>query len=187
MQEEVEFTLESAEESMSNAVERLKRELSKVRTGKASSGIFDNLMVSSYGMMMSMKQVANVSVPDARTIWVKPFDKSSLAAVEKAIFEANMGFTPQNNGETIIINVPPLTQERRVEFVKQCKNYLEDAKISIRNARREAITEIKKYVKEGYPEDAGKDAEANADGLAKKYTAASEEALKNKEADIMKV
>ncbi|MGB0862184.1 MAG: ribosome recycling factor [Saprospiraceae bacterium] len=187
MQEEVDFYLETAVESMNDAVEHFKKELSKIRTGKASPNIFDGLMVSYYGSPTPMKQIANVSVPDARTIVIKPWEKPSIPLIEKAIFQANMGFTPQNDGDIIRISVPPLTEERRRELVKQSKKYLEDAKISIRNARRDAITEIKAAVKEGYSEDAGKNAEEQADALGKKHYALAEALIKAKETDIMTV
>lgn len=187
MQEDIDFYLETAEESMNDAVEHFKKELSKIRTGKASPYIFDDVMVSYYGSLTPIKQIANVSVPDARTIVIKPWESTSIPLIEKAIFQANMGFTPQNDGELIRINVPPLTEERRRELVKQTKKYLEDAKISLRNGRRDAISEIKSAVKEGYSEDAGKDAEELADRLAKKFYAVAEALIKAKEADIMKV
>ncbi len=187
MQEDIDLYIEAAQESMDEAISRLQRELSKVRTGKASPSVFDNLMVSYYGSPTPLKQVANVSVPDARTILVKPWEKSVVPAIEKAIFSANMGFTPQNDGETIRLNVPPLTEERRVDLVKQCKTYLEDAKISIRNARRESISGIKDAVKDGYPEDAGKKAEDTVDNLSKKFYTKGEAAFKQKDADIMTV
>lgn len=187
MQEDIDLYLETARELMEESLEHLNKELSKVRTGKASPNIFDNLMVSYYGNPTPLKQVGNVSVPDARTIVIKPWEKSMIAPIEKAIFTANMGFTPQNDGELIRISVPPLTEERRRELVKQCKKYLEDSKISIRNARRDAISGVKEAVKEGYPEDAGKSAEDEADNLAKAYYAKAETLLKEKEEDIMKV
>ncbi len=187
MQEDIDFYLESSEESMKSALEHFQKELSKVRTGKASPHIFDSIMVSYYGALTPLKQVANVSVPDARTIIIRPWEKPVIPAIEKAIFAENMGFTPQNDGEIIRIAVPPLTEERRKKLVKQCKDLLENAKISIRNARREAITAIKAEVKEGYPEDAGKRSEDIADGLAKTYYAKAEEELKSKEVDIMTV
>ncbi len=187
MQEDVDLYMESAEDDMKNAISHLQRELSKIRTGKASPNIFDGLMVSYYGMPTPLKQVASVTVADARTIVITPFEKSVIAAVEKSIFEANMGLTPQNNGEVIRIIMPPLTEERRREFVKRAKANCEDAKVSIRGARREAISGIKDAVKEGYPEDAGKDAEANADKMSKAYYSKVESLLKSKEEDIMKV
>jgi len=187
MQEDIDLYLEASEDSMQDALERLKKELSKIRTGKASVNIFDNIMVSYYGAPTPLKQVANVSVPDARSIIVRPWEKTSIAPIEKAIFSANMGFTPQNDGEVIRIVVPILTEERRIELVKQCKQLLEAAKISIRNARREAISSIKDEIKNGYPEDAGKDAEETTNNLGQSYYSKAESLLKAKEGDIMTV
>ena len=187
MQEDIDLYMESAREDMDSAIAHLQRELSKIRTGKASPNIFDNLMVSYYGMATPLKQVASVIVPDARTIAITPFEKGTIGAIEKAIFEANMGLTPQNNGELIRITVPPLTEERRREYVKQAKSYCESAKVTVRGARREAISGIKDAVKEGYSEDAGKDAEDSADGMSKAFYNKIEELLKSKEVDIMKV
>jgi ribosome recycling factor len=187
MQEDVDLYMESAQEDMDAAIAHLQRELSKIRTGKASPNIFDGLMVSYYGMATPLKQVASVIVPDARTIAITPYEKGTIAAIEKSIFEANMGLTPQNNGELIRISVPPLTEERRREYVKQAKSYCENAKVTIRGARREAISGIKDAVKDGYSEDAGKNAEESADGMSKKYYAKIEALMNSKEVDIMKV
>ena len=187
MQEDVDLYMESAQEDMDSAMAHLQRELSKIRTGKASPKIFDGLMVSYYGMGTPLNQVASVVVPDARTIAITPYEKGTISAIEKAIFEANMGLTPQNNGEIIRITVPPLTEERRKEYVKQAKTYCENAKVTVRGARREAISGIKDAVKDGYPEDAGKNAEDSADKLSKAYYAKIEALLKSKETDIMKV
>lgn len=187
MQEDVDLYMESAQEDMDAALAHLQRELSKIRTGKASPKIFDGLMVSYYGMGTPLNQVASVVVPDARTIAITPYEKSTISAIEKAIFEANMGLTPQNNGELIRITVPPLTEERRREYVKQAKSYCESAKVTVRAARREAISGIKDAVKEGYSEDAGKVAEDNADKMSKAYYAKIEALFSTKEIDIMKV
>jgi ribosome recycling factor len=187
MQEEIDLYIESAEEEMKDALNHLQKELAKIRTGKASPNIFDSLMVSYYGVPTPLKQVATVSVPDARTIAITPFQKSVIGAIEKAIFEANMGLTPNNSGDIIRINIPPLTEERRKEFVRQAKGCGESAKVAVRGARRDAISGVKDTVKAGYPEDAGKDAEETIDKLLKSYYAQIEVLLASKEADIMKV
>lgn len=187
MQEDVDLYLEVSEDSMKDSISHLQKELSKIRTGKASPNVFDGLMVSYYGAPTPLQQVASVMVPDARTIIIKAWERSMIAPIEKAIFTANLGLTPQNDGETIRISVPPLTEERRKEFVKKCKESGESAKVTIRAARRDAISGIKSAVKDGYPEDAGKSAEDTADKLSKSYYASVEKMLEEKEAEIMKV
>lgn len=187
MNEDIAFILEESQDSMNTSLEHLQRELSKVRTGKPSANLFDGIMVMYYGMATPMKQVASVSIPDAKTILIKPFDKSNIGAIEKAIFQANMGLTPQNDGEIIRISVPALTEERRRELVKKCKEELENCKISIRNARRDAITMVKDLKSEGVSEDEIKQGEEAADKLSKDYYGKAETLLKAKEEDIMKV
>ncbi|MEZ4984980.1 MAG: ribosome recycling factor [Saprospiraceae bacterium] len=159
MQEDVDFYFQSARESMEHSLEHLGKELAKVRTGKANANLVSGLFVSYYGSDTPLNQVANVSVADARTIVIQPWEKSMIAPIEKAIFEANLGVTPQNDGEVVRITIPPLTEDRRRDLVKVAKGYGEDAKVSIRNARKELMDAIKQAVKSGYPEDAGKKAE----------------------------
>lgn len=141
---------------MQGAIEHLEQELMKIRTGKASPAMLGGIMVPYYGTPTALGQVANLGTSDARTLTIQPWEKNMLAPIEKAIFEANLGLTPMNNGEQIMINVPPLTEERRKQFAKMVKDEGENAKISVRNARRDAMEAIKKEVKDGYPEDAGK-------------------------------
>jgi len=166
---------------------RLQRELKKIRTGKASPSMLESISIDYYGSQTPLQQVANVGVADGRTLTIKPWEKGMLEAIERSIFEANMGITPQNDGEMIRIMIPPLTEERRRDLVKQVKKNAEEAKISLRSARRELIEGIKAAVKDGYPEDSGKDAEAEADSLTKKYTGNIDGIVDAKEKDIMKV
>lgn len=187
MQEELDFYIEATEESMQNSIAHLQRELINVRTGKASASTFDSLFVDYYGSPTPLRQVSNVSTPDARTITVKPWEKNMLQVIERAIIAANMGFNPQNDGEIIRINIPALTEDRRKEYVKKAKALAEDAKVSIRNARRDAMTEIKKAVKDGFPEDAGKKYEADVEEMTKKYSDQADKLFHAKEKDIMTI
>lgn len=156
MSELISEQIEMAELEMGSAIEFLSSELAKIRTGKASPAMLGGLMVEYYGAPTPINQVANIGAADARTLTVQPWEKNSLGAIEKAIFEANLGLTPMNNGELIIINVPPLTEERRKEYVKRVKQLGEDAKVSVRHVRQKTMDAIKKEVKEGLPEDVGK-------------------------------
>lgn len=187
MQEEIDLYMDDAKESMQSAMERLAKELSKVRTGKASPSVFSGVMADYYGTLTPLNQMANITTPDARTIVIQPWDKKALQPIEMAIIKGNMGFNPQNDGEIIRINVPPLTEERRRDMVKKIKALMEECKVSIRNARRDVMDVIKKSVKDGYPEDMGKDMEKNAQNLTDSYTSKAEEIASNKEKDIMKV
>lgn len=144
MNEELQFIVDSAVESMNNAIEHLENELLKIRAGKANPVMLSSVMVDYYGAPTPLSQVANVNTPDARTLSIQPWEKALLPEIEKAIMNANLGFNPMNNGESIIINVPPLTEERRKELAKMAKAESETAKISIRNARKDANNEIKK-------------------------------------------
>ena len=143
MNEEVEFIIEATKEHMDNAVAHLKKELANIRAGKASPSMLRSIMVDYYGSQTPLSRVANVNTPDARTITVQPWEKNMLQEIEKAIMIANIGFNPMNNGESIIINVPALTEERRKELAKQAKSESEDDKISVRNARRDANHDVK--------------------------------------------
>lgn len=133
----------TAEEKMEKAIEAMEKKFTTVRAGRANPSILDGVMVSYYGTDTPLKALATISVPEARTIMVKPFDRSSIGTIEKAIFEANIGLTPNNNGETVTLNIPPLTEERRREFVKQVKAMAEEARIALRNVRQDANTHIK--------------------------------------------
>ncbi len=184
MNEEVDFVLDSAKENMDKAMVHLEKSFAKIRAGKASPIMLSTVKVDYYGSPTPLSQVANVNTTDARTISVQPWEKNMLQEIEKAIANANLGFNPMNNGDLIIINVPPLTEERRRDLVKQAKAEAEDAKIGVRNARQEANKEIKVLE---LPEDVAKDAEASVQELTNKYSKKIDELLTVKEAEIMKV
>ena len=185
--EEIDFILDSTEESMIGSIAHLEKEFLNIRAGKASPQMLGSVFVDYYGSQTPLSQVSNVNVPDARTITIQPYEKSMLQPIEKAIMIANIGFNPMNNGDIIIINVPALTEERRRELVKQAKAEAEDAKIGIRNARKDANTEIKKLEKEGTSEDICKTAEDDVQKLTDAFIRKIEEHLVIKEAEIMKV
>lgn len=185
--EEIEFILDSTRESMAGSIAHLEKEFLNIRAGKASPQMLGGVFVDYYGSQTPLSQVANINVPDARTITVTPWEKNMLHPIEKAIMIANLGFNPMNNGDNIIINVPALTEERRRDLVKQAKAEAEDAKIGIRNARKDANTEIKKLEKEGTSEDVCKTAEDDVQKLTDSFIKKIEEHLVIKEAEIMKV
>ncbi len=185
--EEIEFILDSAKESMNGSVDHLEKSFLNIRAGKASPQMLGSVFVDYYGSQTPLSQIANVNVPDARTITIQPYEKSMLQPIEKAIMIANLGFNPMNNGDVIIISVPPLTEERRRDLTKQAKTEAEDAKIGIRNARKDANTEIKKLEKEGTSEDICKTAEDEIQNLTNAFIKKIDEHLVLKEAEIMKV
>ncbi|MBC7440058.1 MAG: ribosome recycling factor [Flavobacterium sp.] len=185
--EEIEFILDGTKESMIGSIEHLEKEFLNIRAGKASPQMLGSVFVDYYGSQTPLSQVSNVNVPDARTITIQPYEKNMLHPIEKAIMIANLGFNPMNNGENIIINVPALTEERRRDLVKQAKAESEDAKIGIRNARKDANTDIKKLEKEGTSEDVCKTAEDDVQKLTDAFIKKIEEHLVLKEAEIMKV
>ncbi|WP_310381686.1 ribosome recycling factor [Flavobacterium sp.] len=187
MTEEIEFILESAEESMTGSIEHLEKAFLNIRAGKASPAMLGSVFVDYYGSATPLSQVSKISVPDARTITLQPFEKNMLHTIEKAIMIANIGFNPMNNGDLIIISVPPLTEERRRDLAKQAKVEAEDAKIGIRNSRKEANTEIKKLEKEGTSEDICKTAEEEVQTLTNAFIRKIDELLVHKDAEIMKV
>ena len=187
MNEEVSMFMDEAKELMQNAIAHLDNELAKIRAGRANPKILNDVMVEYYGSPTPLSQVANITAPDPRTIAVQPWEKSMLGAIQKAIMVANLGFNPDNNGEVVRINVPPLTEERRKELVKQTKSVGETAKVSIRNARRDAIDAFKKMIKEGLPEDAEKDAEADIQKITDSYNKKVDEILAQKEKEIMTI
>lgn len=176
--------LEEAKMTMELAIEHLEGELIKIRTGKASPVMLQGLMVSYYGAPTPLQQVGNVTTTDSRTLSIQPFDKSAIGDIERAIFEANLGVTPQNNGESIMINIPPLTAERRQQLAKQVKSEGEKAKVSIRNVRRDAMDAIKKEVKGGFPEDAGKRKEDEVEGWVKGFYAKIETMVDKKSTEV---
>lgn len=185
--EEIEFILDSTKESMVGSIAHLEKEFLNIRAGKASPQMLGSVFVDYYGSQTPLTQVSNVNIPDARTITIQPYEKTLLQPIEKAIMIANIGFNPMNNGDMIIINVPALTEERRRDLVKQAKAESEDAKISIRNARKDANTEIKKLEKEGTSEDICKTAEDDIQKLTDGFIRKVDEHLAIKEAEIMKV
>jgi ribosome recycling factor len=187
MTEEIEFILDSTKESMIGSIAHLEKEFLNIRAGKATPQMLGSVFVDYYGAQTPLSQVSNVNVPDARTITIQPYEKSMLQPIEKAIMIANIGFNPMNNGDIIIINVPALTEERRRDLAKQAKAESEDAKIGVRNARKDANTEIKKLEKEGTSEDICKTAEEDVQKLTDSFIRKVEEVLALKEAEIMKV
>jgi len=187
MTEEINFILDSTKESMEGSIAHLEKEFLNIRAGKASPQMVGGVFVDYYGSQTPISQVANVNVPDARTITIQPYEKSMLQPIEKAIMVANIGFNPMNNGDNIIISVPPLTEERRRDLVKQAKSESEDAKIGIRNSRKDANTDIKKLEKDGTSEDICKSAEDSVQKLTDSFIKKVDEILAEKEAEIMKV
>lgn len=187
MTEEIDFILDSAKESMNNSLAHLEKEFLNIRAGKASPAMLGGVKVDYYGSMTPLTQVANVNAPDARTLTVTPWEKKMIQPIEKAIMNANLGFNPMNNGDNIIISVPPLTEERRKDLAKQAKAESEDAKIAVRNIRKDANTEIKKLEKDGLSEDICKDAEEKVQNLTNNFVKRIDELLVVKEAEIMKV
>ena len=185
--EEIELYLETAEEMMQKAVDAAKSGLAKIRAGKAMPGMLDDVMVAYYGNPTPINQTASVTSPDARTLFVKPWEKSLIPEIEKAIRDSDLGLNPQNDGEQIIISIPQLTEERRVSLVKQAKAVTEDGKISVRNARKEANDELKTLQKDGAPEDAIKSAEEDVQKLTDTYVKKMDELLRHKESEIMTV
>jgi len=187
MEATIESTIKEGQQSFDKVIDHLKSELMKIRAGKASPAMVNGIMVDYYGTPTSLTQVANVSTPDSRTLAIQPWEKSLLGPIEQAIFAANLGLTPMNDGEYVRISIPPLTEDRRKELVKQCKVLGEDAKVSARSARHKMIDFIKKEVKNGYPEDAGKKKEAEVEGLVKGISSKIEDLLSVKEKEIMTV
>lgn len=184
---EVKEYLDNATDSMELAVEYLDDTLSHIRAGKASAKLLDGIRVDYYGSQAPISNVANVSVPDARTIAITPWEKSMFKEIEKAIINSELGVTPENNGEVIRICIPPLTEERRKQLVKQCKGEAENAKVSVRNARREAIDGLKKEIKKGLSEDSEKDAETEVQKLHDRYLKKIDELFAAKEKEILTV
>ena len=187
MQDEVGDYIEEAQMAMEESINHLQKELATIRAGKASPNMLSGISVPYYGSPTPLNQVANVGASDSRTITIQPWEKNMLAPIEKAIFEANLGVTPQNNGEVVIINIPPLTEERRKELVKRSKSIGEDTKVGIRSARRDAMDGIKQSVKAGYPEDAGKRREEEVEKLTKDYIEKVDQLTASKEKDIMTI
>jgi ribosome recycling factor len=184
MNEEIQMILDMAEEQMTASITHLEKAFIKIRAGKANPVMLSSVTVDYYGAQTPLSQVANVNTPDARTLVVQPWEKNLLEEIEKSIINSNLGFNPMNNGDIIIINVPPLTEERRRDLAKQAKAESEDAKIGVRSARQEANKELKKLE---ISEDLLKNAESDVQDLTDKFIAKVESALSVKEAEIMKV
>lgn len=184
MEDEIEFIIDSAKEGMDKAIEHLKKQLQNIRAGKANPAMLGSVMVEYYGAQTPLQQVANVNTPDARTISIQPFEKSLIKDIEKGIMQANLGFNPMNNGESVIINVPPLTEERRRQLTKQAKAEAEDAKIGVRNDRKTANNELKKL---DISEDLLRDAENEVQELTNSHISRIDAILENKEKEIMTI
>ena len=185
MNDELQFILDTAQEAMVNAIKHLEKQFVNIRAGKASPAMLGSVMVDYYGSQTPLSQVANVNTPDGRTITVQPWEKSMLQEIERGIMVANLGFNPMNNGETVIINVPALTEERRRELAKQAKSEAEEAKIGIRNARKDANHDIKKM--DHVSEDLQKNAEVDIQEMTNKYVDKVDDLFHNKEKEIMTV
>lgn len=184
MNEDVKFLLDATKESMDGAISHLEKAFVKIRAGKANPSMLSSVMVDYYGTPTPLAQVSNINTPDGRTISVQPWEKSMLQEIETAIMNANLGFNPMNNGDFVIINVPPLTEERRRELAKHAKGEAEDAKVSVRTARQDANKEIRDL---DISEDLQKNAEVDIQDLTDKYTKKIDAFLVVKEAEIMKV
>jgi ribosome recycling factor len=187
MSEDTSTIIAGAEDHMKKAINHLETELIKIRAGKANPQMLDGIVVDYYGSPMPINQVANISVMDARTLSIQPWEKNMLQPIERAIIGANIGVTPQNDGSLIRLFMPPLTEERRKELVKKCQAEGEHSKVAIRNIRRDAIEAIKKLQKNGLSEDAAKDAEADVQQVTDRFISAVEKHLAGKEKEIMSV
>lgn len=187
MNEEVELIIEETKDRMQKAVEHLEHELAHLRAGRATPALLDGITVDYYGVHSPLSQVSNINTPDPKTILIQPWEKTMLGTIEKAIMAANIGLTPVNNGEVIRINIPPLTEERRHQLVKQVRNEGETAKISIRSARKWANDELKQLLKDGLPEDTEKDAVEEIQVMTNEFNIKVDKIMALKEKDVMTV
>ncbi len=187
MNEEADLYLSMAEDAMSQTINYLDKSLSRIRAGKASVNILDGIRVDYYGTMTALNGVATLSTPDAKTIAIQPWEKKMLPTIEKAIMASPVGINPVNNGEVIILSIPPLTEERRRALGKQVRQEAEDAKVAVRNTRRDCIDSMKKLVKDGMSEDLGKDYEARVQQIHDKYIKKVDEIAAAKDKEIMTV
>lgn len=187
MNEELELIYETTRDAMNKSIDHLEKELLKIRAGRANPQMLSTVKVDYYGTETPLSQVSNINTPDARTLTVQPWEKNMIPEIEKAIMNSGLGFNPQNNGEAVIINIPPLTEERRKDLVKQAKAEAEHARVGIRNARKEANDEIKSLENDGLSEDLAKDAEAEIQGITNAYNTKVDKHLERKEAEIMHV
>jgi ribosome recycling factor len=187
MNEEVELIIEETKDRMQKALDHLEHELARLRAGRANPALLDGITVDYYGVNSPLTQVSNINTPDPKTILIQPWEKNMLGIIEKAIMAANIGLTPVNNGEAIRINIPPLTEERRHQLVKQVHNEGETAKISLRNARKWANDELKRMLKEGLPEDVETTATESIQAVVHDFAAKVDKAMATKEKDVMTV
>ncbi len=185
--EEIEFYLEEAKEMMNKAVTHTATEFGKIRAGKAMPSMLDGIMVEYYGNMTPINQVATINTPDARTLAIKPWGKSVIQEIERAVINSDLGLNPQNDGEMVRINIPPLTEERRTQLVKQAKNEAENGRISIRNDRKQIMDLLKQLIKEHVSEDEVRRVEDNVQELTNNYIKKIDELLEKKETEIMTV
>lgn len=186
-EQEIQIITQKAKNSMDHSLDHLQKELSKLRTGKASTTMLEGILVDYYASPTLLHQVANVATSDARTISIQPWEKKMLSHIEKAIFEANLGVTPQNDGEVIRIIIPPLTEDRRKDLVKQAKHLGEESKVGLRNARRDAMEVFKKAIKDGLSEDIGKRKEEETQKMLNSYVEKIDTIVSAKEKEIMTV
>ena len=187
MDELVSLVLDETRSKMDKSIQHLETELSKIRAGKATPRILDGIMVDYYGVSTPINQVSNIGTPDAKTVAIQPWEKGMIEPIEKAILHANIGITPENNGEIIRLNIPPLTEERRLNLVKQVKQEGENTKVGVRNARRESNDELRQLQKDGLPEDEQKNGEAEVQKLTDDYIDKVDKVLEAREKDIMTV
>lgn len=187
MSEQLDEIISGTTSQMKKALSHLEDELLKIRAGKATPSIVDGITVDYYGSPTLVNQVANITIPDARTISIQPWEKKMIAPIERAIMMANIGLTPQNDGDVIRLFLPPLTEERRKELVKKVFTEGESAKIVVRGSRRDSIETVKKLVKDGLSEDAAKETETNIQTLTDKYIALVDQACKDREKEIMTI
>jgi ribosome recycling factor len=187
MEEEIEFLIDSIKEDMDKPLSHLDKALLKLRAGRANPSMLDGIAVEYYGSKVKLTQVANINTPDARTLFVQPFEKTMISTIEKAILNGNLGFNPQNNGEMVIINIPPLTEDRRRELVRMAKAEGEDAKVGIRAIRKTGMDEAKRMEKDGLSEDGRKSLEDDIQKIVDQYIASVDAKVATKEEEIMKV
>jgi ribosome recycling factor len=185
--EEIELLLDDTRDQMEKVIKHLEADLLKIRAGRANPTMLDGIFVDYYGTNQPLKNVANINTPDARTITIQPFEKNMLTVIEKAIFYSNIGFTPANDGVIIRINIPPLTEERRQQLVKQSRAEAEHAKVGLRNVRRDSNEYVKKLLKDGLPEDSAKDTEEKIQQITNEFSAKADKHLEVKEKEIMTV
>lgn len=187
MDEEIQFYLSEGEESMAKALQHTSLELGRIRAGKATPAMLDSLRVDYYGTPTPISQVANISAPDARTLFIKPWEKNVISEVVKAIKNSDLGLNPQSDAEGVRLNIPPMTQERRRDLVKQVKNETENGKVRIRGIRKDVNDSLRKLLKEGAAEDAVKDAEAKVQKATDSYISKIDDLMSKKEAEIMTI